>query len=185
MAEQEKKPISVSELDIALIKRTLDENILKSMRNLFLGLKVSKAEKETIKATFKNDDLKVLLRKRFVPALNPDTPIGQEMDVWDGVEKMVFGFSQETIYQAVHYKQKAIDMAEMCLALLENPDGPVPDLEYNAMKYPADEWAVNLCARNIFIALVKSQIFTLYLTLLYKDPTPEGKTLKAKKDSTQ
>ncbi len=185
MSADERQPLPVNQADIDLIKRTFDEGLLRSMRNLFLGLEVSDSEKELIKTTFKSAELRALMRKRFVPRISPETPLGHELDVWDGVEKMVFGYSESTAYQALHYKQLAIDMAETCLNLLEDPNGPRPKLDYSPVMYPNDNLGVQLCARNIFISMVKTQLLTFYLTTLQKDEPEQVKKGKREKDSAK
>lgn len=60
-------------------------------------MRISEIEVDLIKKTFKdNEKLLKLLRKIFLPELDPDTPLGQNIDLW-----MTVPIGQMTSDQAV------------------------------------------------------------------------------------
>lgn len=184
MAEQEQAR-NISDIEAELIRSTITDDLLKSVRGLFLGLEVSEAEKRSIKSTFSSEELLAIVTRRFYPELSKDTDIGQVQDSWLGAEQMVFGQSPEVIYQALQYKELALQHTKQALGLLANPDGAQLDLSYNANKYPNDTQAINLLARNQFIRHVENQLLFLSLISKQKVATPEQTQSKARKDSTK
>lgn len=193
MAEEKKADEglhAVAQKDIDLIKASFDEDLLKIVRALFLGLEVTANEKALVKKAFANPDLRALMAKRFYPQLERDTPIGQASDIWLGAEQMVFGYTPDTIYQAVRYKQLAIDMIKLSLALLENPEGPRPSVAFEPPVGPTADRDVQLqtalLARNMYIRLVESQLLTFWLTTQQKAPeNPKEAAKKKAKDGNK
>ncbi len=180
---------SVAQRDIDLIKASFDEDLLKIVRALFFDLEVTDAEKTIVKKAFSNPDLRALMWKRFCPQLERDTPIGQASDIWLGAEQMIFGYSPDTAYQAVRYKELAIEMIKISLALLENPNGPRPNVKFTPPVGPMVDRDVqlqtHLLARNMFIRLVESQLLTFWLTTQQKTDNPKEKEVKKGKDSAK
>lgn len=162
--------VAQKELDLIRANFADPESILlKSIRALFFNLEPTETEKNLVKNTFSNPELLAMMWRRFCPKLDRDTPIGQVEDVWMGVEEMVFGVSASTIYQAVHYKEDAINMVKKCLNLLVDPEGEKVDLEYTTAKHPLDEFQISLLARNMFIKHVEQQL--VFLMIIANDTT--------------
>lgn len=185
MSSTEQQPINLNEKEIELIQRTFkgNEDLLKSIRALFLGLTVTDTEKETIRTTFALDELRAIMRRRFYPTLDRDTAIGQVQDVWLGVEQMVFGNSRDAIYQAVHYKAQALKMTEQALKLLIDPSGTQVDLTYDPQGSAVDDLQVFLLARNQYIRHVEQQL--LFLKIIAEQPAPSKDTVaKARKKNS-
>lgn len=157
-----------NEKDNDVIRANFKENdsLLKALRALFLGLEVTKAEKETIQTTFKNEDLRRIVRTKFYPMLSRETPIGQVADVWLGVEQQIFNVSRDTIEQAIKYKDLALDYTEMAMNLLVNPDGERPLMHYSAkvaFNDGSDPLGIKLLARNQYIRHVETQLTSLWI----------------------
>jgi hypothetical protein len=170
----ENRPIPEKEKE--LIRRSFggDDTVLKAVRALFFNLPVTEADRAAIKSTFGGEML-AITRKRFLPSLDKETPIGQVQDVWLGAEQMVFAQSPQTIEQAIQYKAQAIEMTKVALALLENPDGPKVDIEFAASKYLNDPLGINLLARNQFIRHVEQQLLMLWLVANDKEVKASAK----------
>lgn len=153
--------INLNEQETELIQQTFTEDLLKTMRALFLGLDVTDADRAIIKTTFANDALRAVVWKRFLPSLDRNTPIGQVQDTWLGTEQMVFGQPRDTIAQAVAYKAESIAMTRQALNLLENPSGSLISLDI----LPADDTGlqIGLLARNQFIRHIESQLQFLWV----------------------
>lgn len=140
-----------------------NDPLLQLMRALFLDLEITSEDKEMIRTSFANPELRAAIRHRFLPVLSRESPVGVVYDMWMGTEKQVFGQPPNVIRQAIEYKSRCIAFMEKALALLENPDGDRPDLSYNpdsvrptAPDY--DELQVLLLGRNQFIQLVETQL---------------------------
>lgn len=178
-------PINVNDKEKSIIQATFKDNepLLKSIRALFFGLPITDEERALIKTTFVSADLRAIMWKRFCPTLDRDTPIGQVQDIWLGAESMVFGQSRDTIYQAVNYKQLAIEYTTTALNLLVDPNGPQIDLTYKPSGI--DPLEVALLARSQFIRHVEQQLLFLKLIGDQKVEKPTEKTERTKKDSSK
>ena len=179
--------LNINEREITLIKKTFCENeyLLKAIRALFLNLGVTDEEKSAIKATFSDKELLALMHKKFYPQLDKDASIGTTMDVWMGVEQMVFGKGISEIYQAVQYKDEALKMTKKALALLENPDGEKIDVTFDPALSVKDDYQIRLLARNQFIKHVESQLMFLMIIAGKKDETVEQTTQRLTKNSSK
>lgn len=182
---QQEKPTKVtqsmlvSDKEIAMIKDTFADNdeLLQLIRNLFFGLALTKTEKDLIKSTFKDEDFKKCIRKRFLPGIAKDVPVGQTVDLWTGVE--VEGKFDHQIIQIIQARELLIKNILMSLDLLDNPDGPKFDLSF--VYDTNDTLGVKLLARNKFISHVEVQLVMLKIIAGKKVETPD----EAKKRLTQ
>jgi len=173
--------------DADLIRRTYKDNeqLLKLTRALFLGMETSPEEKALLKETYASEELRNLFRRRFIPYLDRNAPIGQLSDVWLGVESMVFGQPKEVGFQAVQYKHVAIQMTEMALNLLADPYAPAPNVAFNPSSYPNDELNINLLARNMYLRHVEMQLRFLWVVAQQKVTTEKEKKAAIHKDSAE
>lgn len=173
---------NINDIEGDLIKQTFSDNeeLLKSIRGLMLGLEITTEEKAKIKATFQNKELLKIMWKRFYPTLDKNTPIGQVQDVWMGAEDMIFGRAKDTIQQAVEYKDKALKMTKKALSLLADVDGEKLDLTFELKDNLMDEMQSNLLARNQFIRHVETQLNFLWLIAQQKEKSA-GEIEKTKK----
>ena len=183
MSETKKSaPRNISEGEITFIQQTFDERLLKSMRALLLGFPVTPSDKSAVRSIFSSDEARRIMRKRFLPDLNPLAELGQEQDVWLGTEEMVYGAPRDTIEQAIRYKQKSIEMTEMGLKLLENPDLPQISLKYDPDLSVGDVLRVDLLARNQYIKHVTTQILFLHMIYMQR-PEEKEKTKRNAKEA--
>lgn len=186
------KTTGLNERDVELIQRTFsieDETLLKAMRALFLGFPVSAEQKQLIKSTFADPALRRVIQRKFYPQIDPDEDIGKIQDAWLGVEEMVFGHNPTQIEQALQYKSGALDLTRTALKLLDDPDGPRPDIsiKINPM---ADPLGISLLVRNQYVRHVEQQL--VFLKIVAGSPkvalTSKEKQKKEKdinKDSTE
>ncbi len=189
MTDKIEQPRNINPEEISLIKATFTDELLKSVRAVMLGLDVTAAEKAQVKGVFSNPKIMDIMVRRFYPKLDKDMPIGQVQDVWLGVEQMIYGESRDTIYQAVHYKAKALELTKKGLGLLVNPDREAMDMDFVPPIGPMSDndvsLQVGLLARNQYIRHVESQLLFLSLTTKLPDETPEKASKRAKKDSAE
>lgn len=185
MASAEKEtvqPINVNDKEIELIKNTFDEDILKMIRALWLGLSISDSEKTVIQTLFRNADLFAILKRRLYPELDRNMPIGQVQDAWMGVEKQVFAENPNTIYQAVHYKVKALELTAQALELLKNPFGEAMNITFVPPTGPMADLdvalQVELLGRNQYIRHIEQQLLFLWLISQQKVEKPAEVAVK-------
>lgn len=159
------------EEEVILIKSVFadNEDLLIAMRALFLGLSATAEERELIRSTFANEQLRKIMWKRFYPTITRETPIGQLGDVWLGTETMVFGVSEITIKQALGYKKGSLELTRKALELLEDPDRYVMSTEYDSDKQ--DVFGIELLIRNQFIRHIEAQLLFLKIIAGQKSET--------------
>lgn len=156
--EQKTLPVSEQEAELLRISFKDNESLLKLVRALFFGFELSPDEKMLIKSSFANEQLREALKKKIFPVLSKDSPIGQITDAWMGIESNVFGQAKDTIYQAVHSKQRVLEMLDKAMLLLENPDGEQMDLKYNPKLQSLDDLQITLLARNFYMKTVETAL---------------------------
>jgi len=72
---------SKDELEIIIDTFFDNEELITAIRNHFFQFKLTDKEQEILKA-FVPTDAYSILYKTFLPELNPDTPVGQSVDLW-------------------------------------------------------------------------------------------------------
>lgn len=158
---------NIAEQDIDLVQKYFkggDDALLKSIRALFYGFDITKGEKEAIKDAFKDPELLAFFKKRLLPDLDRNSPIGIVQDQWLGMEQMVNGQHRDVIEQAICYKQGVIELTARAMALLENPNSKDKiDLSYTP-DIKKDPLAVKLMIRNQFIRHIDGQ-FSMILII--------------------
>lgn len=177
--------LNINDKEIEVIKATFADNeeLLKLVRALFFGFELTVDEKNIIRDTFSNAELRAIFWRRFHPVLDRNTPIGQVQDVWLGVEGMVFGQPGHVAIQAVGYKEKALEMTKKALNLLDNPDGDRVDVVFVPSKF--DEQQISLLARNQFIRHVESQLLFLKTIAGGKTETAQQVKERLSRDSSK
>lgn len=160
-----------------------NEYLLRVLRALFLGLEVSDDEKNLIRGL--SQEIKKVIREKFLPVLDRDGQMGIINDTWLGIEESIRGVHQDTISQAVYSQQIANDMAEQGLKLLDDPNLEPPKLSYHPDNYKEDVMQKWLLGRNKYIRLVNNQLYVLAVLAEKKIETPSQVAKRIKKDSTQ
>jgi hypothetical protein len=183
----DKKTLMYSDSDIELIKATFAENdfLLISVRKLFFGAVLTEEEKNSIKQAFKDPKVIEVLRRKIYPVFNPTTPVGQISDPWLGVEEQIFGASRDTISQAVNSKAIAISMFEQAFDSLANPDGEQVSIQFDPLSINADELAINLIARNLYMKAIETGLLGVKMIAGKKDETIEQTLARLQQDSSK
>lgn len=180
------EPRNINDKEVAIIQSVFTEETLQSMRALIFGLPVTAVEKTHIKGIFSDPLVGQLIKKRFYPELEKDTPIGQVQDIWLGVEQMINAQHPDAIKQAIGYKDLALGYTKHALQLLQNPEAVVPiSMDYTPKSYPDDTLGIVLMARNMFIRHVEQQLLFLWLIVQQRTEKPEETAKKKVKNSSQ
>lgn len=188
MAETKKssRPLSANDAEIALLKSVFadNENLLKSIRSLFLGFTVNSDDANLIRVTFKDENLMKALRKKMYPVIDPTSDIGELTDFWLGTETEVLGKDVDTINQVVSSKQLALDMMAHAFELLREPTLNPIDLSFDVTGQN-DPYQIRLLARNKYIKAVETGLTILKVIAGTKSETVEQAKKRMEMDSAK
>lgn len=170
-----------SEREKELIINTFKDNeeLLKSLRAFLLGIADDNDRAIVLSLS---PEIKEVIKDRFYPKMDKESPIGIISDPWLGIEDEIKGQSKDSIYQSVASWDMAIKRVLESLDMLDGKGGKI-DLSVNIMG--VDDYQVNLLARNKYIRLVNSQIFVLNTIANMKQETPVQTAKRLAKDSAQ
>ena len=178
--------LNVRETELIKATFTGNESLLKIIRKFLLGIATSAAEKDAIRGVFANDELFQGVRRKFLPALDDDTDIGQNSEPWAHAEKMILGMPPDTIKQALAYKHGAIKMTQNAMDGLRDPHGvTMPSMMYDPDMTGEDELGIRLLTRNMYIRNVEDQLVFLWIIAEQENATPEEMAKRLKLDETQ
>lgn len=149
-----------TEEDAEIIASVFNEDVLRSMRMVMLGVSPTDNDKATVKAVFSDGQVHDLVKRRFLPELDRDTQIGEASDGWAKMEKMVAFQPKDLVRQALNYKSKSIALVKKMLDVLKDPHGLNIDLSYNPDE---DEDGSNIMARNLTIEHIEKQLSMLWM----------------------
>ena len=163
------------------------DTLLRAVLCMMLGVDVPQDQKDAVHALFSDVELRKAFKDRFLPEITYDTSIGAIPDVWAGAEEMVFGKDENTVKQALDYKQRSIELTKKALKLLESPDAEkINIMNYNPDLVVDDPLGVELLTRNQYIKHVVSTISFIMVIAEQKDnETPQQTASRIQKDSTQ
>lgn len=183
MSTEIKQP-TTAEKEVALLKVVFKDNdaLLKSMLSLWFGFDISEAEKELIKGTFVDKDLREAVRKKIFPILSNDVPIGEVQDYWIGVDQNILGQNRDTIAQIIGSKQQVFDMLKTAMVLLENPDAVKMDLTYKPSLVD-DALQIGLVARTLYIKTIQNGL-VMIKTIANLDPKTQEQVNEAMKKNS-
>lgn len=185
MSDKKQLP-SANEQDISLLQSLFanNERVLKLIRTALFGLPLSSTEKDTLRGLFANKELVRIFKRRFMPSFDDvDVPIGQTLDLWAGVD--IRGISKDAIHQAVHARQRLIDMTAQGIERLINPDVKPIDLNYNPNVNFADDLHITLIARNSYLSNIENQLGLIKLIADQKVETVDETKKRLAKNSNR
>lgn len=176
----------ISDTEFEMLKSTFAERdeLLKTIRNLFFGLSVTDDEKKQIKDLFgTNKVLRKLMRKQFLPEIQPDLPIGQAIDLWMTID--IKDKDSLQIRHIVEAREKLNGMIEKSLNLLEDPNETPVDLSaWNRVPW-VEGLDTSLIARNQFISHIDQQLNTIKILAGMKTETVEETKKRLLQDSSK
>ncbi len=173
-----------TEKDNELLRLVFKDNeaLLKLVRSLFFGLPLTDGEKELIKTSFANKDVREAMRNKVHGDITRDVPIGAEGDFWSGIESQIFGRDMYTVRQAVESKEKVLQMFNQAFDLLANPHNVSMDLSYDPIT--TDPLQIKLLARTLYWKAMTVALATYKVIAEQKDGENVQETAKRmQKDS--
>lgn len=104
-------------------------------------MRITEDERDLLRATFKgNDKLLKLLRKLFLPELDPDAPIGQNIDLWmtvpvkemDPMQAQVNILARNSLI--MHLEQQLVQISILANQKAETPEEKLEKDRMNSSK---------------------------------------------------
>lgn len=156
----DKKELNVSDKEIELIKSIFagNDDLLKAIRSCFFGFELNDTERLLIKTIATNKDVIKLMLKRIIPTLSRETPVGQVMDSWMGVEQQLIGQSRDSIYQTIKTREEVIKLIELGFNRLEDESVKI---DLTPQYADSDLLAVKLLTRNAYVRQIETQLYYL------------------------
>lgn len=197
MTEMQKKPqkqvMRFDSNDLSLMKNTFAENedLLKSIRKVFLQMFLSDADKERIAGSFKSkDNVLALIRKVFLPTLDGDAPIHQMVDLYQTIKVDEKGI--EDTFPILVARTKLIALLEQQLNVLGAvAEGKEVDTDINLAslvkiegKDAINAYADWLC-RNTLVAHTDTQLAQINILAGMKEESTDQTMARLAKDSSK
>lgn len=172
---------------LELLKSVFKDNddLIKSIRGLWLGFEISAIEKKKIKELFKNPELKKIVKQKLFAELTNETDVGIIPDFWSGIETQIQGKNIEEINQVVMSKQNTLEMLEGAIALLDDPDDGKIDLRYNPKSVKNDPYQIGLLSRALYIKTINTGTSWIKILANAKEETQEEVAQRIRKDSAK
>lgn len=169
-----------SDDELSLIKNTFADNdeLLVSIRNHFMGLNTTKEEQ----AMFQNlvagkKEMVVMLRKFFLPELDPKAPIGQTIDLWRSIN--INETPGHLLAETMEARELLISTLSNVFSSIENGKDIVVDLSVNK------ENLVGLMMRNIYISHVEGVVMQISILAGQKQETVDETKRRLEQNSTK
>lgn len=181
MNDKKKQSIRFSDEELALIKTTFAENedLLKVLRRVFLQMPLSATDLSLLHLNFKGKpELMKVVRKTFVPELDGDVPLGQQVDLFltIGLKEMmpdVGAVHLESIKIWRNYTEQQLNVLESGEYEKEQPL-TLKALADFGKKLPTEIY-VEMLARNCIVNNTEGQLMQL-LILAGRKEDSVGKT---------
>jgi hypothetical protein len=180
--DKKEQTMRISDEEISVLKNTFAENdvLLKSVRKAMLNLPMTEEERTYLASLYKSEELMKVTRRMFLPTIEGDTPLGQNIDLW-----MTLNISDKLPEQAhllLHSRKVLIEMIEKGLQALTEPSDlsiafePTDDI---------DEDYINLLARNTLLTHIDQQLMQIKILSGRKEETVEQTKSRLAKDSAK
>ncbi len=165
------------EKDQEILRKTFfkNEELLRAMGNIMLGVCKSDVERSLLKSAFADPAVFSVVKRRFLPSLDDPMALGQAKDEWSGIEVDIAGRSPEQVRQSVEYKAHLIAMTRQAVELLRTPTGSRVDLDIDETSLANDPMGSRIMARANFVKNVNQQITFLWIAgNQKKEETPQS-----------
>lgn len=183
-----------TDVELSLIKGLFADNetLLYALRKSLLGFVLTDAESATIKGLSK--DAFALIRKAFLPSIDPAAPLFQLTDMSMGLNVEIKGMSETDAYPLIKAKALEIQYITERLDALEGVGTDkiislqkLGDTVTGASVARADsDVFINITARNYLLSYIDSNISQLmFLSSMLDGETHEETSARLKKNSSK
>lgn len=148
--------------ELELIRSTFTDNweLLKTIRKVFLQFPLDALELALLQNIRSSTEVLGLLRKTFLPTIDPDAPIHQLVDLWMTID--VRGKTDEDLVKDVRARKNLIDYINQQLEFIETgKEGTITFAGFSKIDYPAKQYGMvysNLITRNSLIQHVETML---------------------------
>jgi len=173
--------------ELQIIKNTFAENddLLKRIRKVMLQMPLNTLDLSILELGKKKEVLDIL-RKTFLPTLDPDAPLNQVVDLW-----MTIQITDKEPFIALPHleaRKKLIEYLEQQLRVLE--DNGKEKIKFSELvifnKETSDrDIYVNMIVRNTIVNHIEMQLAMLKILAGMKSETLEETQERLKKDSSK
>lgn len=191
MQEEQKRSIGYTDNELSLIKSTFLDNdiILKAIRKVFLQLPITEDDERELNAFKGNKELNNIMRKTFLPELNGDAPINQNIDLWMTIQ--INDKNSLDAFPHILARARLIAYINQSLLSLQGIMGENQLIFKDLL--PGDEIITaenteiyaNLTARNIIVGHTEQMLQRLKNLSNFKDETIEETVKKLTLDSSK
>ena len=186
--EKQKKQMRYTEIELNTIKEVFSENeeLLKTIRKIMLQMPLNAVDLAELEFIRKPNILNVL-RKTFLPTLDPDAPLNQIVDLWMTVQ-LADKEPLDALYQ-LRARELLINYINQQLKVLE--DKSKEKIKFGKLinlKKPnaeAGEIYFKMVARNSIIQHIEMQLNMLHILAGLKEETLEQTQERLRKDSSK
>lgn len=186
--KQKKQKMRFTDAELQVIKNTFAENdeLISAIRKVMLQFPLTKADEAMLNPFKENKGLQALIRKAFLPELDPEAPQHQLIDLWMSVDikdkhvdelmpvfqarQLLIGLLDQQLKELTGDKVENLTLLSS-LTILEDRT--------------SEEFYVTLMARNSLITHVETMLHQLSILGGQKDETQEQTMERLAKDSSK
>lgn len=183
-----------TDVELSILKATFAENepLLKAVRKVFLQLPLGEQDENELNVFKGNEELNRIMRKTFLPELDGDTPLGQQIDLW-----MILNIIEKTPEEAEPHmaaREWVINYIEQGLDALQGEidinnrwilETFIPKLVNNESEPNAKVLYSKLIARNTIVQHVEMVLNQINFLAGLKTETTEETKKRLMKDSNK
>lgn len=187
MAEQ-KSRMRFDEGEMIALKNTFSDNeeLIKTMRRVFLQSKLSVEDIAIVNTIFKEDSMKALITKFFNPTISGQEHLNQVVDLWTTLQTKEL--APDYVALTVKARDILIKYIVQQIDKLFNLDSVETIILSDLIKfdevYDTDIY-INLVARNSIIQHVEDRLTNILVLAGDKNETVENTMRKMKKNSSK
>ena len=164
MSEKKVQRLRFTDGEMNTIKHFFCENpdLMKAIRKWMLQMPLDPIDQSIVKdIIMKQCDLQEVIRKAFLPTLDPNAPPHQLVDLWATLE--IKDKAIEIAYPLILARQKLVNYLEQQLLAIENEefakDFPIKFVDYVKLEGKSDiEMYSDISTRNTMIAHTEMQL---------------------------
>lgn len=192
MAQEQKREQTMrySNQELQIIKNTFAENddLLKTIRKVMLQMPLNAVDLSRLELIKKKEVL-AILRKTFLPTLDADAPINQQLDLWMTVQ--IVDKTSDEAYPHLKAREMVIDYIDQQLYMLEEgckvPYGKekIKFSKLVNLERVDTKVYIDMITRNTIVNHIEMQLMMLKILGGLKDETLEETQERLKKDSAK
>jgi hypothetical protein len=186
MARQIGQQMRFNDLELSLMKNTFAENedFLFIIRKVLLQFPLDVMEADQLKG-FMTDGVYTLLKKAFLPALDPDAPLFQLVDLQMGLNVDFKSYRIDEMGPYIESKQLVIEYLEQQFEVLKDSKSKMPISLAKMGDLKDQNAAINILSRNYILSYVDSNLQQIKFLAGKKEESVEDTKDRLKKDSSK